>query len=262
MTINVAIEGVGPIPVEFHDQGHGHAFLLLHGGAGPQSVAGFADLLATSQPARVLVPVHPGFDGSPRPAGLDSIKGLAAVYTALLDKLELADVTVVGNSIGGWIATEMALRDSPRISSVVLVDSVGLAVDGHPIADFFSLTMDEVAGLSYYRPDAFRIDVDALPDAQKARMAGNREALRAYGGTAMSDPGLLERLPHITIPTLVVWGAADRIVPPEHAEAYASGIPGARVHLIENAGHLPQIEAPEELLPVVWEFAESHSIAL
>lgn len=233
MTINVAIEGVGPIPVEFHDQGHGHAFLLLHGGAGPQSVAGFADLLATSQPARVLVPVHPGFDGSPRPAGLDSMEGLAAVYTALLDKLELADVTVVGNSIGGWIATEMALRDSPRISSVVLVDAVGLAVDGHPIADFFSLTMDEVADLSYYRPDAFRIDVDALPDAQ-----------------------------NITIPTLVVWGAADRIVPPEHAEAYASGIPGARVHLIENAGHLPQIEAPRELLPVVWEFAESHSIAL
>jgi pimeloyl-ACP methyl ester carboxylesterase len=251
---------VADVPVSYSDRGDGRPFLLLHGGAGPRSVAGFADVLAAAEPARVLTPVHPGFDGTPRPAGLHTIAGLAAVYTGLLDQLDLTDVTVVGNSIGGWIAAEIALRRSPRISSVVLVDAAGLDIPEQPIADFFSLTMDQVAELSYYRPDKFRIDVDAMPDAAKAAMAANRQTLAAYAGSGMSDSALLERLRHVTTPTLVVWGAADRVVPLAHGEAYASAIPGARLEVIDDAGHLPQLETPDTLLPLIWRFATEHAV--
>src|SRR5260370_38830434 len=85
-------------------------------------------------------------------------------------------------------------------------------------------------------------------------MAANRAALLAYGGQAMAVPGLLGRRSAITIPTPVSWGAADRMIPPEHGRAYASAIPGAQFRLIEHAGHLPQLETPGGLLAAVSEF--------
>lgn len=259
-TITVTVETpTGPVPITLAEQGRGHPFLLLHGGAGPQSVAGFAELLATTRPARVLTPTHPGFGGTPRPDNVASIADLAATYVALLDALELVDVTVVGNSVGGWIAAEIALLASPRISSVVLVDAVGLHSESDPIADFFALTMDEVTDLSYADPDRFRVDPNALPMAAQPTMVGNRASLLTYGGTTMSDPTLLGRLPAINHPVLVVWGRADRIVAPSHGEVYAAAIPGARHDLIADAGHLPQIETPQRLADDVWAFADEHA---
>ncbi|MFY9891972.1 MAG: alpha/beta fold hydrolase, partial [Streptosporangiaceae bacterium] len=93
-----------------------------------------------------------------------------------------------------------------------------------------------------------------LPEERRAAMAANRETLLVYGG-AMADPGLLGRLPAVSIPTLVVWGAADRMFPSEHGRAYASAIPGAEFRLITEAGHLPQLETPGELLALAWQFA-------
>ena len=253
--VTVTVDGIGAVPVTVTERGEGRPFLLLHGGAGPQSVEGFADLLATAEPARVIVPVHPGFGGTPRPEGLDSMRSLARVYAGLLDELGLTGVTVVGNSIGGWIAAEIALAGSPRVSGVVLVDAAGLVISDYPSPDFFSLSMDQVAELSYYRPDAFRIDVGHLPEPAKAAMAGNRAALAVYGGPGMADPGLLDRLPDITVPVLVAWGEADRMIPVEHGRAYAKAIPGARFLLIAEAGHLPQLETPDRLLAAVQDFA-------
>jgi pimeloyl-ACP methyl ester carboxylesterase len=255
--VTVTVDGIGPVPVTVTERGSGRPFLLLHGGAGPQSVDGFADLLATQEPARVIVPAHPGFGGTPRPETLDSIRLLGRVYARLLDELGLTGVTVVGNSIGGWIAAEIALLDSPRVSGVVLVDAAGLDIEDYPAPDFFSLTMDQVAELSYYRPAAFRVDVDHMPDQVKALMAGNRAALAVYGGPAMADPGLLDRVPEITVPVLVIWGEADRMIPVEHGRAYAKAIPGARFLLIAEAGHLPQLETPDRLLAAVRDFAET-----
>jgi pimeloyl-ACP methyl ester carboxylesterase/uncharacterized RmlC-like cupin family protein len=251
-TVTVGVTGVGPVPVTVTERGAGRPFLLLHGGAGPQSVDSFAELLAAS--GRVLVPVHPGFGGTPRPEGLDSMAGLGRLYAGLLDELGLDGVTVIGNSIGGWIAAELALAGSPRVSRVVLVDAAGLKLDDHPAADFFSLTMDQVAELSYYEPDKFRINLDALPEPAKAAMAGNRAALATYGGPQMADPALLGRLAGVTVPVLVVWGEADRMIPPENGQAYAAAIPGARLVVIPHAGHLPQLETPGDLFKVVEDF--------
>jgi pimeloyl-ACP methyl ester carboxylesterase len=262
MTADTAIlttAGLGAVPVSYTDQGSGRPFLLLHGGAGAVSVAGFGELLATSGPARVITPVHPGFDGTPRPGQLATIPALAEVYAQLLRYLGLTGVCVIGNSIGGWIAAELAVADSaaadPRVGSVVLVDAAGLEVDGAPVPDFFSLTLDQVFDLSYADPGAFRIDPATLTDERKAAQAANRAALLAYAGHGMADPALPGRLPQIRVPALAVWGAADRMIPPAHGRAYADAIPGGEFRLIADAGHLPQLEAPAELLAAVREFA-------
>ena len=99
----------GEVPVTVTERGAGAPVLLLHGGAGPDSFAGFADQLAARFPVRVLTPVNPGFGGTPRPEGLDSVRKLAEVYARLLAELDLTGVTVAGNSIGGWVAAELAL---------------------------------------------------------------------------------------------------------------------------------------------------------
>lgn len=244
-------------PVTHTDVGDGRPTLLLHGGAGPGSVADFgARLAATGH--RVITPTHPGFDGTPRPASLASIAGLARRYLDLLDELDLNDVTVVGNSIGGWVAAEMNIHATTRLSRVVLVDAVGLALSRDPIVDFFALTMDEVIERSYHDPSAVAIDLSTQSDADRAASAANRGTLSVYGGASMSDPTLHGRLGGSRVPTLVVWGAADGIVAPAHAHAYAAAIPDARVAIIETAGHLPQIETPQILLGLVDEFvAES-----
>jgi pimeloyl-ACP methyl ester carboxylesterase len=265
ITKTVTVTGLGDVPVTFTERGSGQPMLLLHGGAGAFSVAGFADLLSSSGPARVITPVHPGFDGTPRPDELASVASLAAVYGQLLRDLGLSDVCVIGNSIGGWIAAELALAESAapdrRVTSAVLVDAAGLQIDTAPIPDFFSLTLDQVFDLSYFDPDAFRIDPATLTPERAAAAAANRAALKVYAGTEMTDPTLLGRLPDIGIPVLAVWGAADRMVPPEHGKAYAEAIPGGQFRLIAGAGHLPQLETPAELLTAVREFASSHSRA-
>jgi pimeloyl-ACP methyl ester carboxylesterase len=252
-TYTVQAARLGPVQVEVTEYGAGRPFLLLHGGAGPQSMAGFGEMLAATG-SRVIVPVHPGFGGTTRPPYLHSMRGLALTYTHLLDELELTGVTVIGNSIGGWIAAEMAIHASPRISGVVLADAGGLQVEDHPAADFFSLTPDQVTEMAYYQPEKFRVDFAALPDQAKAAIAGNQAALRAYTADGMTDPSLLGQLSSVRVPVLVVWGAADRIYPPEHGEVFAKAIPDARLVVLDEAGHLPQLEAPSALLAAVLDF--------
>src|SRR5438034_7036795 len=143
------------LSMRIDERGSGRPMLLLHGGGGPQTVAGLAEALSSN--AHILVPTHPGFAGEPRPAWFDSIDDLALIYLELLERLALRDVMVIGSSMGGWIASEMAVRDTTRLSSIVLVDAVGIRVEGHTVADVFSLTPDELSALSFHNPAAFRV---------------------------------------------------------------------------------------------------------
>jgi pimeloyl-ACP methyl ester carboxylesterase len=256
-THTVPVAGYGTVEVSVTDKGEGRPFLVLHGGGGPLTVNGFADLLTAQRPARVVTPTHPGFGGTPRPDSLTSVQGLAALYIALLAELGLRDVTVIGNSIGGWIAAEMALLDTNRISGFVLVDAVGIEVPGHPIADFFSLTPRQVAELSYHDPDRFGIDPSKLPPEALKVMAGNRATLGIYAGTSMNSADLVERLAGVTTPSLVVWGDSDQIADATYGRAFADAIPGARFQLLKDTGHLPQIETPGQLLDAIWAFVET-----
>ena len=255
-SVEIHVDGRGPVEVRYMDQGIGRTLLLLHGGGGPQTVTPFAERLASVRPARVVTPTHPGFAGTPRPDWLTTVRGLAELYTQLLDELDLGRVTVVGNSIGGWIAAEMALVEPSRAAAFVIVDGVGIEVPGHPIADFFALTPRQVAELSYHDPDRYGIDPSKLAPEALQWMAGNRATLGVYGGTAMSDPTLAGRLARVNKPTLVLWGDSDRIARVDYGRALAGAIPGAEFHKLANTGHLPQIESPEKLLDAIWSFAE------
>jgi pimeloyl-ACP methyl ester carboxylesterase len=235
---------LGRARVSVLDRDRTQPFLLLHGGAGPISVTGFGDLLAARWNTRVLMPTHPGFMGTPRPDDLASVRDLAQLYADLLDRLGLWDVTVIGNSIGGWIAAELALLGSPRVSGAVLVDAVGADVPGQPIADVSKVTPAELAALTYYEPERFPPDPNRRPDLA---------ALAAYTGMRMADPTLLDRLTGLDLPVHVIWGAADGIAGPAYGRAIADAIPNARFTLIEVAGHLPQLEAPEQLLRAIGE---------
>ncbi|MGT2424848.1 alpha/beta fold hydrolase [Amnibacterium kyonggiense] len=244
----------GAVPVDADDRGTGRPVLLLHGGAGPASVGGFADLLAARAGVRVVTPVHPGFGGTPRPDALTSVAGLAEVYAGLLDVLELDDAVVIGNSIGGWITAELAVRRPTRLARIVLVDAVGAEVAGHPVSD--DLDPADLVRRSWFDPTrAPSLDPAALPPAARAVVAGNRAALALYGGT-MTDPTLLDRLGGVDVPALVVWGEADRIADPEYGRAVAAAIPGARFELLRGTGHVPQVETPELLLDAIRPFLD------
>jgi pimeloyl-ACP methyl ester carboxylesterase len=249
----------GDVPLTAEERGAGRAVVILHGGAGPASVTGFADLLAEATGTRVITPVHPGFGGTPRPESLTTVAGLAEVYAGLLEALDLDDVTVIGNSLGGWIAAELALRHPSSLGRVALVDAVGIEVAGHPVADFFALTPAQIAERSWFDPTkAPSLDPSALPPAAREIFAGNRASLALYGGS-MSNPTLLGRLGGVDVPTLVVWGQADRIVDVEYGRAFAAVISGARFEVLAGAGHVPQMEAPGVLLAALGDFVAPSS---
>ena len=240
-------DGLG---LAFDDRGGGPAVLVLHGGGGPLTVARFVE--AMSAHARVIAPVHPGFAGTPRPDTFDSVEQIAEAYVALLDRLELTDVLVVGFSIGGWIANALALRAGNRLRGLVLVDGAGIEVEGEPCADVFALTPQQLSALSCHDPARYGIDPSALSDAQKAGMAANMKTLAVYGRARdMGDPGLRAQLASVRVPVLVVWGESDRVVTPAYGRAVADSFPGARFELIAQCGHMPQVEQPARLQELV-----------
>lgn len=256
-TYQLSVSEIGTVDLTVDERGEGRPLLLLHGGAGPLSVANLAKMLAAQGGMRVLTPTHPGFEGTPRPAALDSVPGLAAVYEALLERLGLADVVVAGNSLGGWVAAEMALGDSAsRLAGIVVINAVGIKVEGHPIAETAGVAPNQLLALSYHDPAPFLVDPAALPEERKAAIADNRAAVQLYGGALMYDPQLRARLSTITTPALFVWGESDRIADLEYGRAFAQCVPGARFEPIPEAGHFPHIEQPAMTLKAITQFTD------
>ncbi|MFI9163266.1 alpha/beta fold hydrolase [Kitasatospora aureofaciens] len=245
-TRTLHVESGGPAEITLQDRDRTRPFLLLHGGGGPATMAGFADLLAERTHSRVLLPTHPGFGGTPKPDALNHVTALARAYVTLLDQLDLQDVTLVGNSFGGWLAAEIALLRSPRVSGAVIIDGIGIVVEGQPLTNVTSLTPAQVRAHSFH-------DLNKAPVPPNAGGNGNApspdvRALIGYTGPTMSDPTLAGRLGDLHLPVHVLWGESDRIVTPAYGRAYAAAIPMATFTLLPRTGHLPQLETPEELL--------------
>ncbi|WP_030468474.1 alpha/beta fold hydrolase [Lentzea aerocolonigenes] len=216
-------------------------YLLLHGGGGVATMKTFADLLADRTGAQVLLPTHPGFGGTPRPAELTGVRELARHYVTMLDEQDLTDVTVIGNSFGGWLTAEIALAASPRVTAAVIVNGIGVEVEGHPMTDISGFTLAEIQAHSWHDPS--KAPTPAAPGPSPDVLA-----LIGYTGPSMTDPGLAARLGDVRIPVRVLWGESDRIVTPEYGKAYAAAIPAATFTLLPRTGHLPQLETPRQLL--------------
>jgi pimeloyl-ACP methyl ester carboxylesterase len=237
----------------------GRALLLLHGGAGPRSVAGLAAALAEHAPAPVITPTHPGFEGTPRVPWLDSAADLADAYLDLLETLKLDDVMVIGNSIGGWIASEMALRDiQGRVKSVVLLNATGIRPDSSDqVTDIRGLSPQAIGKLSTHNP-ALRFDPASLSEEQRAVGAANQQVLALYSGRDfLFAPKLRRRLHRVAVPVLVAWGEEDGILTPGYGRAYAASFPNGHYQGIAEAGHMPQIEQLDSVLSAIGDFVDT-----
>lgn len=244
---------VGGVPVSYSEQGEGQSWLLLHGGAGPGSMAGLAGALAAG--GRVIVPTHPGFNGTSRPDTVASAASLAKLYTGLLAQLGMTDVVVVGNSFGGWIAAEMALLPHSHVKSMVLLNSVGIAPGpGRPaIVDPTAVPPEQRAGLSFHDPK--KALAPSTPEAL-ALFLENQKVLYVYSGDPFCyDPALQAKLASIHLPVLVAWGMSDRIVDAEYGRALAASFPKARFEPVAEAGHFPHVEQPAAVLGLIRGFA-------
>ena len=235
--------------------GAGRAFLLLHGGAGPASMGGLAAALA--EHGHVVMPTIPGFNGEPRPDRFTRIDDLVTAFLALIERLDLTKVIVVGNSVGGWIAAELALRQSPRIAGIVMMNAAGIDADPtqRPIADPTTMAPAERSALAFHNPQRFAI---APPTPEAAAMLGrNQQALRVYAGEPfMHDPTLRSRLVAMSTPAMLIWGESDKIVDLDYGHRFAASIPGARFEPVSEAGHFPQIERLDEVLRLVGDFTD------
>jgi pimeloyl-ACP methyl ester carboxylesterase len=214
---------------------------------------------ALSEHAYVVTPTHPGFDGTPRVPWLDSAADLADAYLDLLEELGLNQVMVIGNSVGGWVAAEMALRDvQGRVKSIVLLNANGIRPDNPAqVTDIRGLPPQAIGKLSFYNP-AFRPDPAAMSAEQLAGMAANQQTLAVYAGPDfMFAPKLRRRLHRVTVPVLVAWGEEDAVVTPDYGRAYAAAFRNGRFTGIAEAGHFPQIEQPGAVLTAIGDFVDS-----
>ena len=258
---SVAAITINGVRVEIVEKGRGRPLLFLHPGIGLDRDAPVIDRLAEC--ARVIAPSHPGFGGSEQPKSFTSVDDLAYFYLDLLDELDLKDTVLAGVSLGGWIAAEIAVKSTARLSHLVLANAVGIKVgarDTRDIVDIFAITEDELNALAYFDPKLGGRDYKAMAEADVRTVARNREATARYGWSPyMHDPKLKGRLHRIRIPTLVLWGAADRILSEAYGRAYCAAIPGARFETIERAGHYPHVEQPEEFARRVNAFTQGHA---
>ena len=262
MSHTTAMLDVRGTPVEVRRAGGGPPLLYLHGAGGDADWLPLFDRLA----ARFTVyhPSHPGFGKSGGLEHIDGIEDLAFHYLDVINALGLdgGRSHIVGSSFGGWIAAEIAHRAAHLVRRLVLIDAAGLWLDEAPMAELFGQEPPEMAKLLFHdqrHPFAVALasitDPTQLPEEMMLPMFKAMEALaKVAWNPYFHNPKLERRLDRIVVPTLVVWGGQDRLIPLAHGERYAARIPGARLVVIEDCGHLPVIERPDAVCELLVDF--------
>ena len=245
------------VRLEVVERGQGRPILWLHGEEGLDPEAPFLDLLAGQ--GRVIAPSHPGFGHSPEAEGVDTVDDLAYLYLDLLAELDARDALVIGASLGGWIAAELAVKCTARVGRLVLAAPLGIKVgdrETRDVPDIWALDPEEVRRLQYADPARAAVDYTRLSEDRVTVIARDREATALYAWEPyFHNPKLRRRLRRIDVPTLLLWGAEDHFVTPGYyGAAYQAAIPGARLGTIEGAGHFPHLERPEAFAERVAEF--------
>jgi pimeloyl-ACP methyl ester carboxylesterase len=253
---SIAVNGT---TIELVDRGRGRPILFLHPGIGIDPDAPV--LTALERGGRVIAPSHPGFGTSQLPKGMSTVDDVSYFYLDLLDQLDLSDVLMVGVGLGGWIAAEIAVKNSTRLSQLVMANAVGVKIgdrETRDIVDIWSLMPNEFNALAYHDPKNGERDYKTLPEAESLAAARNREAhARLAWSPYMHNPRLKSRLHRVALPTLFLWGTADRILSESYGRGYCALIPGARFETIEQAGHFPHLEQPDEFASRVLGFAQA-----
>jgi pimeloyl-ACP methyl ester carboxylesterase len=234
--------------------GTGPAVLFLHAAGGAGRWSEFHQLLARR--FEVFAPDHPGFGGSDELAEVEGVDDLVYHYLDVIERLGLDRPHVVGGSLGGWIAAELAIAAPYAIGSLVLLSPVGLRLPDHPVADLFLMKPEQVVGALFQ--DTAKagwlfpadLDVDGILAVYRDMTAFARFAWTPF----LNNPKLARRLHRITAPTLVVWPTGDKVVPLAHATRYAELIPDATLVTVEDCGHAMYFERPTEFAEITGDF--------
>jgi pimeloyl-ACP methyl ester carboxylesterase len=257
MTKTISVAGT---TLELVERGQGRPLLFLHAGEGLAPERWWLELL--SRRYRVIAAWHPGYGNSPLIDGTGSVDDLAYLYLDLAAELHLDDAVLVGACFGGWVAAEIMVRSTARFSHLVLVDPVGIKVRGREerdITDMHALPRVEYLKLAWADPAKGDVDFTQLSESELAAIVRAREAFALYGWKPyMHNPRLKRWLHRIDRPTLLLWGAEDRIVTPAYGEGWRQAIPGARLEIIPQAGHFPHWEQPEAFVERVSAFLDTN----
>jgi pimeloyl-ACP methyl ester carboxylesterase len=250
---SIAIAGV---ELDLFEDGNGPPLLFLHSAQGFAPEHPYVPRLSADR--RLIAPSHPGFGKSSLPDWIDAIDDIAYIYLELLDRLNLKQLDVIGCSVGGWIAAELATKSPASVRKLVLVGPVGVKtgpIDRLDIPDIFAIPQSEMERLLFHDPERMRVDPSRLTDEQLAISVRNRETLALLSWEPyMHNPKLLHRLHRVTAPTLFLRGESDGLVSADYLAAYARLMPNASTDMIVAAGHAPQMEQPEAFTKKVLAF--------
>lgn len=247
----------GELTLAYNVAGEGPAVVVIHGiGGHKEDWAGLSETLAPNH--RVYTVDMLGFGGSSKTGDSISIADQVAAVTALLDAEQIEQADLIGNSLGGWVAATMAATYPDRVGRLILVDAAGFKAmfEGEPPVNFYPTTVAEMSNLL----DHVRFDPDTHTDehAQKALAAsmasGDAQAAAAVGAGMYGSERLEDVADRITTPTLVIWGAEDRLFPAGIADLVAGHIQGSKRLLIPSASHFPQLDNPAVFNAAVADF--------
>lgn len=228
--------------------GSGPIMLFLHGAGGAGAWSPYMDALAKRY--NLIVPSHPGFGASDTPEWLDNMSDLAFFYLDLMEQLELTDVHVVGNSLGGWLAMEIAVRSTQRIKSLTLVSPAGIHVKGVPKGDIFLWDPETRVRNTFVNQKMADARLAVVPTEEEADIALKNHFITAKLAwqPRFYNPDLRKWLHRIDVPTMILWGEGDKIIPVPYGEALKELIPGSELRVIADCGHLPHQEKTDEFI--------------
>ncbi len=241
--------------------GSGSPMLFLHGGGG---VGIWLPCMARlAKRFDVIVPEHPGFGASDNPEWLDTIGDLANFYLDFLDQLDLRGVHLVGSSLGGWVAAELAVRNSTRLASLTLIGAAGIHVAGVEQVDtFLSNDAQRIRDLFYDQDLAEAVIASSeRPELEDATLKNRMTTAKLSWQPRNYDPHLRKWLHRINVPTLLVWGANDRLFPQDYAFVYQQLIPGSQAVVLPECGHLPHVEKGDAFAAELEAFIDTKKIA-
>jgi pimeloyl-ACP methyl ester carboxylesterase len=222
--------------------GKGETLVYLHGAAGLPVWQTFFEKLAEHYD--VLVPEHPGFGSSDNPAWVRNVADLAMYYLDFLDGLGGGKVHLVGHSLGGWVAAELAVRNATQLASLTLLAPAGIRVKGIPSGDNFIWAPDEAARNLFYDQKFAEAMLARTPTDEEADLQlTNRYMATKFGWEPRWFNPALERWLHrIKVRTLVLWGENDKNLPSAYAKIWRERLPDVRLEIIPQCGHLPHVE--------------------
>jgi pimeloyl-ACP methyl ester carboxylesterase len=231
-------------------RGSGAPLVFLHGANGLPVWLPMFEIL--SKQFEVIVPEHPGFGTSDNPPWLRNIGDLAMYYLDFLDALP-NKVHLIGLSLGGWTAAEIAVRNCAKIASLTLLDPAGIRVKGHTSGDNFIWGPEEaIRNLYYDQKVADQILALPVSDEQADIMLGNRYTAAKLGWEPRwFNPSLERWLHRISVPAQVVWGENDKLFPAVYAKRWGELIPNCKVTVLPQCGHVPSTEKPEATAKLV-----------